>query len=156
MIYVLAALLPPLGLLLNGQPFSAVFNMQEAFSQPHFKKRELLQSVEHVSEALRLVIVARERRLSGVTGDALGEAARVALLDGQPPVPDGDRLGLGANPAAGLAALACAVAVYPLRVTNLKSNFPERNERRRRNGRQRLPGQQRRVLRHQPGRHLLL
>lgn len=27
--------------------------------------------------------------------------------------------------------LACAVAVYPLRVTNLKSNFPERNERRR-------------------------
>jgi hypothetical protein len=27
MIYVLAALLPPLGLLLNGQPFSAVFNV---------------------------------------------------------------------------------------------------------------------------------
>jgi hypothetical protein len=27
MIYVLAALLPPLGLLLNGQPFSAIFNM---------------------------------------------------------------------------------------------------------------------------------
>ena len=27
MIYVLAALLPPLGLLLNGQPFSAVFNL---------------------------------------------------------------------------------------------------------------------------------
>lgn len=26
MIYILAALLPPLGLLLNGQPFSAVFN----------------------------------------------------------------------------------------------------------------------------------
>lgn len=31
-------------------PFSAVFNMQEAFSQPHFKKRELLQSVEHPVE----------------------------------------------------------------------------------------------------------
>src|SRR5437868_3432273 len=27
MIYVLAALLPPIGLLLNGQPFSAVFNL---------------------------------------------------------------------------------------------------------------------------------
>ncbi len=27
MIYVLAALLPPLGLLLNGQPFSAFFNI---------------------------------------------------------------------------------------------------------------------------------
>ena len=27
MIYVLAASLPPLGLLLNGQPFSAVFNL---------------------------------------------------------------------------------------------------------------------------------
>lgn len=27
MIYVLAALVPPLGLLLNGQPFSAVFNL---------------------------------------------------------------------------------------------------------------------------------
>ena len=27
MIYVLAALLPPLGLLLNGQPFSAIFNV---------------------------------------------------------------------------------------------------------------------------------
>ena len=27
MIYVLAALLPPVGLLLNGQPFSAVFNL---------------------------------------------------------------------------------------------------------------------------------
>ena len=27
MIYVLAALLPPLGLLLNGQPFSAVFSL---------------------------------------------------------------------------------------------------------------------------------
>jgi hypothetical protein len=27
MIYILAALLPPLGLLLNGQPFSAVFNL---------------------------------------------------------------------------------------------------------------------------------
>jgi hypothetical protein len=27
MIYILAALLPPLGLLLNGQPFSAVFNV---------------------------------------------------------------------------------------------------------------------------------
>jgi len=27
MIYLLAALLPPLGLLLNGQPFSAVFNL---------------------------------------------------------------------------------------------------------------------------------
>ena len=27
MIYVLAALLPPLGLLLNGQPFSALFNV---------------------------------------------------------------------------------------------------------------------------------
>jgi hypothetical protein len=27
MIYVLAALLPPLGLLLNGQPFSAVLNL---------------------------------------------------------------------------------------------------------------------------------
>lgn len=27
MIYVLAALLPPLGLLFNGQPFSAVFNV---------------------------------------------------------------------------------------------------------------------------------
>jgi hypothetical protein len=26
-IYVLAALLPPLGLLLNGQPFSAIFNL---------------------------------------------------------------------------------------------------------------------------------
>jgi type IV secretory pathway VirB3-like protein len=26
-IYVLAALLPPLGLLLNGQPFSAIFNV---------------------------------------------------------------------------------------------------------------------------------
>ena len=27
MMYVLAALLPPLGLLLNGQPFSAIFNL---------------------------------------------------------------------------------------------------------------------------------
>ena len=27
MIYILAALFPPLGLLLNGQPFSAVFNL---------------------------------------------------------------------------------------------------------------------------------
>lgn len=27
MIYLLAALLPPLGLLLNGQPFSAIFNL---------------------------------------------------------------------------------------------------------------------------------
>ena len=27
MIYILAALLPPLGLLLNGQPFSAVFSV---------------------------------------------------------------------------------------------------------------------------------
>jgi hypothetical protein len=27
MIYVLAALLPPLGLLLDGQPFSAIFNL---------------------------------------------------------------------------------------------------------------------------------
>jgi hypothetical protein len=27
MIYILAALLPPLGLLLNGQPFSAVLNL---------------------------------------------------------------------------------------------------------------------------------
>jgi hypothetical protein len=27
MIYILAALLPPLGLLLNGQPFSALFNL---------------------------------------------------------------------------------------------------------------------------------
>lgn len=27
MIYVLAALLPPLGLLVNGQPFSALFNL---------------------------------------------------------------------------------------------------------------------------------
>ena len=27
MIYLLAALLPPVGLLLNGQPFSAVFNL---------------------------------------------------------------------------------------------------------------------------------
>jgi len=27
MIYVLAALLPPIGLLFNGQPFSAVFNV---------------------------------------------------------------------------------------------------------------------------------
>jgi hypothetical protein len=26
MIYILAALLPPLGLLLNGQPFAAIFN----------------------------------------------------------------------------------------------------------------------------------
>jgi hypothetical protein len=26
-IYVLAALLPPIGLLLNGQPFSAIFNL---------------------------------------------------------------------------------------------------------------------------------
>jgi hypothetical protein len=26
MIYILAALLPPIGLLLNGQPFSALFN----------------------------------------------------------------------------------------------------------------------------------
>jgi hypothetical protein len=27
MIYLIAALLPPLGLLLNGQPFSAIFNL---------------------------------------------------------------------------------------------------------------------------------
>jgi hypothetical protein len=27
MIYVLSALLPPIGLLLNGQPFSAIFNL---------------------------------------------------------------------------------------------------------------------------------
>jgi hypothetical protein len=27
MIYILAILLPPLGLLLNGQPFSAIFNL---------------------------------------------------------------------------------------------------------------------------------
>jgi hypothetical protein len=27
MIYLLAALLPPLGLLLNGQPFAAIFNL---------------------------------------------------------------------------------------------------------------------------------
>ncbi len=27
MIYILAALLPPLGLLFNGQPFSAIFNL---------------------------------------------------------------------------------------------------------------------------------
>jgi len=27
MIYVLAALLPPIGLLLNGQPISAIFNL---------------------------------------------------------------------------------------------------------------------------------
>jgi hypothetical protein len=27
MIYILAALLPPLGLLLNGQPFAALFNL---------------------------------------------------------------------------------------------------------------------------------
>jgi type IV secretory pathway VirB3-like protein len=27
MIYVLAALLPPIGLLLNGQPFAAIFNV---------------------------------------------------------------------------------------------------------------------------------
>jgi hypothetical protein len=27
MIYILAALLPPLGLLLNGQPFSGIFNL---------------------------------------------------------------------------------------------------------------------------------
>ena len=27
MIYVLAVLLPPLGLLLNGQPFAAIFNL---------------------------------------------------------------------------------------------------------------------------------
>jgi type IV secretory pathway VirB3-like protein len=27
MIYLLAALLPPVGLLLNGQPFSAIFNL---------------------------------------------------------------------------------------------------------------------------------
>jgi hypothetical protein len=27
MIYVLSALLPPLGLLVNGQPFSAIFNL---------------------------------------------------------------------------------------------------------------------------------
>jgi hypothetical protein len=27
MIYLLAALLPPLGLVLNGQPFSAIFNL---------------------------------------------------------------------------------------------------------------------------------
>lgn len=27
MVYILAALLPPLGLLLNGQPFSALFNV---------------------------------------------------------------------------------------------------------------------------------
>ena len=27
MIYILAALLPPLGLLLNGQPFAAIFNV---------------------------------------------------------------------------------------------------------------------------------
>jgi hypothetical protein len=27
MIYIVAALLPPLGLLLNGQPFSAIFNL---------------------------------------------------------------------------------------------------------------------------------
>ncbi len=27
MIYILGALLPPLGLLLNGQPFSAIFNL---------------------------------------------------------------------------------------------------------------------------------
>ena len=27
MIYILAVLLPPLGLLLNGQPFSAIFNL---------------------------------------------------------------------------------------------------------------------------------
>jgi len=27
MIYILAALLPPLGLLINGQPFAAVFNL---------------------------------------------------------------------------------------------------------------------------------
>ena len=27
MIYILAALVPPLGLLLNGQPFSAIFNL---------------------------------------------------------------------------------------------------------------------------------
>ena len=27
MIYVLSALVPPLGLLLNGQPFSAIFNL---------------------------------------------------------------------------------------------------------------------------------
>ena len=27
MIYLLAALLPPLGLLVNGQPFSAIFNL---------------------------------------------------------------------------------------------------------------------------------
>jgi hypothetical protein len=27
MIYILAAFLPPLGLLLNGQPFSAIFNL---------------------------------------------------------------------------------------------------------------------------------
>jgi hypothetical protein len=27
MVYILAALVPPLGLLLNGQPFSAIFNL---------------------------------------------------------------------------------------------------------------------------------
>jgi hypothetical protein len=27
MVYVLAVLLPPLGLLLNGQPFAAIFNL---------------------------------------------------------------------------------------------------------------------------------
>lgn len=27
MIYILAALLPPIGLLVNGQPFSAIFNL---------------------------------------------------------------------------------------------------------------------------------
>ncbi len=27
MIYILAALVPPLGLLLNGQPFAAIFNL---------------------------------------------------------------------------------------------------------------------------------
>lgn len=31
-------------------PFSAVYNMQEAFSQPHFKHRELLQEVQHPVE----------------------------------------------------------------------------------------------------------
>ena len=62
MIYVLAALLPPLGLLLNGQPFSAIFNkVQNVICLVYGKNIHVLLLVPS-AHALIAVHMKREAR----------------------------------------------------------------------------------------------
>jgi hypothetical protein len=71
MIYVLAALLPPIGLLLNGQPFSAIFNLILIVFCLVFGLVFHILLLVRSAHAVLAVHVRRERRMHREVVDAI-------------------------------------------------------------------------------------